>query len=95
MPTTTRVSRRPGELLREARRNRGLTLEQLSRRTGVATSTLSLYENAHRQPSVEAFSHLMRVLGLDLATCDSVPGAAEKAVVLERGLCDRYGAASS
>lgn len=73
-----------GTLLRNARKRRGLTLDQLARRSGVAKSTLSLYENGRQQPSVAALDHLLGTLGVQLTVSESVPGSADKAIALAR-----------
>lgn len=71
-------------MLRDARQRRGLTLDQVARRSGVAKSTLSLYENGHQQPSVAALDHLLGTLGVELTIRDSVPDSASKAIALAR-----------
>lgn len=75
---------RAGALLRDARKRRGLTLDELARRSGVAKSTLSLYENGRQQPSVSALDRLLGALGAELTIRDSVPDSASKAIALER-----------
>lgn len=71
-------------MIRRARRRRGITQAELARRSGVAVSTLSLYENGRREPSVVILGRLLRALGLDLTIDDAVPRAADKAKILER-----------
>jgi transcriptional regulator with XRE-family HTH domain len=51
--------------LREARKNAGLSQEQLSGMVGIAKSTLSGYERDGREPSMFTLSKLMEVLGVD------------------------------
>lgn len=75
---------RAAGLLREARTGRGLTLEQLARRSGIAKSTLSLYENGRQQPSVAALDHLLGTMGGELTVRASVPESASKAITLAR-----------
>lgn len=57
---------RLGERLREVRRTRKLTLEDVSRRTGVARSTLSKIENDLVSPSFVVVQKLMAGLELDM-----------------------------
>lgn len=73
-----------GTLLRSARRERGLTLAETSARTGVAVSTLSLYENGHQQPSFAGLVRLLRLLGVELVPQRRAPSEADKAITLER-----------
>jgi transcriptional regulator with XRE-family HTH domain len=73
-----------GTLLRRARKRRGLSLDQLARRSGVAKSTLSLYENGRQQPSVATLDHILGTLGVELTVNDSVPRASDKAIALAR-----------
>lgn len=80
MPT----SHTAGRMLRRARAQRHLSLSEVSRRSGIAKSTLSLYENGRQQPSVPVLDHLLRTLGAELAVVASVPGEADKAIALER-----------
>lgn len=78
------TSSKAGTMLRDARQRRGLTLDQVARRSRVAKSTLSLYENGRQQPSVAVLDHLLGTLGVELTIRDSVPDSASKAIALER-----------
>ena len=51
--------------LKEARRNRGLTQEQLGSAIGAAKSTITGYEKGKSEPSVAKINELMQVLGVD------------------------------
>jgi transcriptional regulator with XRE-family HTH domain len=58
--------RRPGELVRDARRSRGLTQKQLAIRAGTTQSAVSRIERDKISPSVETLRSLLRLLGEDL-----------------------------
>lgn len=51
--------------IREARLNKHLTQEQLSKKIGVAKSTLAGYEGGNREPSMLTVSKIMDVLEVD------------------------------
>jgi uncharacterized protein len=53
-------------LLREARRNAGLSQAELARRAGTTQSVVSAYESASRQPSVPMLARLISAAGLEL-----------------------------
>lgn len=53
-----------GPRLRAARKARGLTLEELSRRSAVSVSTLSRLESGKRQASLELLIPITRQLGV-------------------------------
>ncbi len=61
-------------LLRGTRDELGWSQRRLAERSGVAISTLSLYENGHRDPGTETLVRLLRVMGRELV---SVPRAAQ------------------
>lgn len=54
-------------LIRQARAERGLTVEDLAAKAGVAASTVRDMELAHRSPHVTSLAKVCRVLNLDLA----------------------------
>ncbi|MBR2256237.1 MAG: helix-turn-helix transcriptional regulator [Blautia sp.] len=51
--------------LREARKNAGMSQEQLASMVGIAKSTLSGYERDGREPSMFTLSKIMTALGVD------------------------------
>lgn len=51
-----------GERLRNLRMDRGLSLQQLAGRVGVAKSTVSFYESGERMPSYDVLFALCRTL---------------------------------
>lgn len=54
-------------LLRNARTRSGLTLRELAARAGTSHATLSAYETARVQPSVETAERIVRAAGFGLA----------------------------
>ncbi len=56
----------PGELLRDARRRRGLSQSRLAIRAGTTQSANSRIEGDHVSPTIETLSGLLRLLGEDL-----------------------------
>ena len=57
---------RLGERIREIRRQNSWTLEDVSRQTGLARSTLSKIENGQMSPTFEAVQKLAAGLGIDV-----------------------------
>ncbi len=57
---------RLGERVREIRRARNWTLEEASRRAGLARSTLSKIENEQMSPTFDAVQKLAKGLGIDV-----------------------------
>ncbi|WP_330925060.1 XRE family transcriptional regulator [Candidatus Sororendozoicomonas aggregata] len=55
-----------GERVREIRLSQSLTLEEASKRTGLARSTLSKIENEQISPTFAAVSKLVQGLGIDI-----------------------------
>ena len=56
-----------GGRLREIRKKKGLTLQQLAERTGLTAGLLSKIENLRASPSLSVLSDLARALGTDMA----------------------------
>src|SRR3546814_15318702 len=56
--------RQVGARLRDVRRERGLTLDELASRSGMSMSTLSRLESGKRQASLELLLPLTRQLGI-------------------------------
>lgn len=56
----------PGALLREARRQAGMSQVELGRRAGVTQSVVSAYESGARQPSLPTLQRLVRATGCEL-----------------------------
>jgi transcriptional regulator with XRE-family HTH domain len=55
-----------GKRIRDFRRDKGLSLDELAKRTGFAKSYLSQIENLKREPSISALSQIAYVLEVDL-----------------------------
>lgn len=55
-----------GTRIREARKNRGLTQDQLAKKCGLATITIRQYENGKRSPKFEQIRKIARVLGVSI-----------------------------
>ena len=58
--------RSSGLLLREARRQAGLSQSELAERTGTTQSVVSAYESGTRQPSLPTLARLVAGTGLEL-----------------------------
>ena len=56
-----------GGRLREIRKKKGLTLQQLADRTGLTAGLLSKIENLRTSPSLPVLSDLATALGTDMA----------------------------
>ena len=56
-----------GGRLREIRKQKGLTLQQLAERTGLTAGLLSKIENLRTSPSLTVLSDLAKALGTDMA----------------------------
>jgi transcriptional regulator with XRE-family HTH domain len=55
-----------GSLIRQARREAGVSQAELARRTGIHSSVLSAYEHGRRQPSVAALARIASACGQEL-----------------------------
>src|SRR5215204_3937486 len=53
--------------LKEARRNAGLTLQQLAEKSELAVETLSRLENGQRKPQVKTLTKIAKALDLPVA----------------------------
>ncbi|MGB0466613.1 MAG: helix-turn-helix domain-containing protein [Pontibacterium sp.] len=62
-----------GKRVREIRLSQNLTLEEASKRTGLARSTLSKIENEQISPTFTAVSKLVKGLGIDIPQLFSEP----------------------
>jgi len=55
-----------GQRIRELRRKKGMSLDEVARQSGFAKSYLSQIENRRREPSISALSQVAHVLGVDV-----------------------------
>jgi transcriptional regulator with XRE-family HTH domain len=55
-----------GQRIRLVRKEKGLSLEDMARKTGFAKSYLSQLENLKREPPISTLSQIAHVLGVDL-----------------------------
>lgn len=69
----------PGELIKRYRTEKGMTISELAKLSGVTHPTISSYENGKSSPSFEIFVKLMRILGYRIL------------IVSEKELSDKYG----
>lgn len=67
-----------GQRVRAIRLSQNLTLEEASKRTGLARSTLSKIENEQISPTFTAVSKLVRGLGIDIPQLFSQPRTGAK-----------------
>ena len=77
-----------GEKVRELRHSHGMTLDEVSRRTGLAKSTLSKIENEQVSPSFEVVQKLAAGLGIDIPQLfqpSNEPLASGRRAVTRRG----------
>lgn len=56
------------DVLKELRINRGLTQNDLSKGTGLAKSTISMYENGNREPNFETLELFAGFFNVDMNT---------------------------
>ena len=75
---------RSGLLLRDVRRRAGLSQNELARRSGVAATLISTYENGRRVPSGDALLKLIDACGGALDVTTTVEQARHSAAQLEQ-----------
>ncbi|MCO5315871.1 MAG: helix-turn-helix domain-containing protein [Solirubrobacterales bacterium] len=63
----------PGKLIKEARRKRGLSQNQLALRAGTRQSAISRLESGEVSPTVATLTSLLRVMGEDLTLTTRPP----------------------
>jgi transcriptional regulator with XRE-family HTH domain len=78
------VETTPGQLLREARRRRGVSQKRLAIRAGTTQSAISRIERDQVSPSVETLRSLLHLLGeeLQLGSAESNSGV-DRSVIRE------------
>lgn len=75
---------RSGELLREVRGRAGLSQNELARRSGIAASLISAYENGRRVPGGDALLRLIEACGASLDLTTTVDRGRDAAAQLEQ-----------
>lgn len=78
------MSTEASRLIRRARTDAGLSLKQLSSRSRIAESTLSLYENGHRRPSFDAVMRILRACGMTFSVKPAVRDPQQTSAILEQ-----------
>jgi transcriptional regulator with XRE-family HTH domain len=63
---TENLERVAATLIRQSRREAGMSQVELARRTGIHSSVLSAYEHGRRQPSVAALARIAQACGQEL-----------------------------
>lgn len=68
-----------GEKIRQARREKGMTQEQLAQALFVSRQTVSNWENGRTEPDYQTLTRLSELLGLDMARAEDAPRQPEAA----------------
>ena len=58
---------RPGEVIKRLRTEKGLTISELSRATGLSKSAISRWESGKRLPSIDSFVCVLAALDTEVA----------------------------
>lgn len=76
---------RPSTLIRDARRDVGLTQAALAHRLGTTQSAVARLESAEHNPTVGQLDRVLRAMGRQLElTCTPVPSSVDESQVVER-----------
>jgi transcriptional regulator with XRE-family HTH domain len=75
---------RSGAVLREVRRSAGLSQHELERRSGIASTLISAYENGRRVPGGDALIRLIEACGGTVDVTTSVDRGRNAAAQLEQ-----------
>lgn len=62
----TDTQQNAGAVVKELRREQGLTLRELSARSGVSESGISRWENGERVPNVDAYIRIIKALDAEV-----------------------------
>lgn len=65
------------DVLRTLRLNAGMSQEDLAKKLGLAKSTISMYENASREPSLEILEAIADTFNVDMNTLTDSKTSAE------------------
>lgn len=56
----------PGEMIREKRKELGMTQSDLAKIIGTDPATISRWETGSREPTIAAYEKIMKVLGVEI-----------------------------
>lgn len=56
----------PGEMIREKRKELGMTQSDLAKIIGTDPATISRWETGNREPTIAAYEKIMKVLGIEI-----------------------------
>lgn len=56
----------PGEMIREKRKEMGMTQSDLAKIIGTDPATISRWETGSREPTIAAYEKIMKVLGVEI-----------------------------
>ena len=56
----------PGEMIREKRKEMGMTQSDLAKIIGTDPATISRWETGSREPTMAAYEKIMKVLGVEI-----------------------------
>ena len=59
-----------GEMIKQQRLDKGLSIRKVSDLTGISSAALSRWESGKRIPSIESFNKVMAALGAELLVID-------------------------
>ena len=75
-----------GDRIREARKQAGLTQNQLAEKSGVATISIHQYEAGKRKPQIERLQRIADALGVSITELIDIETASEyEKLVIEKG----------
>jgi transcriptional regulator with XRE-family HTH domain len=84
MEMPTDIERRVADRLKALRGERGLTLDELGKRSGVSRSMISLIERAESSPTASVLDRLSAALGVTLASMFAEEARVDAAPVVRR-----------
>ena len=71
------------DVLKRLRTQRGLSQEELGKRIGVGKSTISMYENGSREPSLETLEAIADTFNVDMNTLTDSKTSSELSTELQ------------
>jgi transcriptional regulator with XRE-family HTH domain len=85
MEMPTDIERRVADRLKALRSDRGLTLDELAKRSGVSRSMISLIERAESSPTASVLDRLSAALGVTLASMFAEEARRDAQPIVRRG----------